>query len=126
MPSLISEVDLHGKADVTVHFCSRPLTNSSNPHSDKQHAKERPATPPLADLLPLALSLPCPTTPSSANSQNLLLGVTSDNSDSQNSFRTHAALQEIRRLSAVVPEHETFDLLQEPHALRPEHRHHGV
>ena len=67
-----------------------------HPHSDKQREKERPAPPPLADPLPLALPLPRSTTPSSATSQNLLLGVTSDNSDFQNSFRTHAARHGIR------------------------------
>lgn len=127
MPLLTPEVDSHGKADATLHFGSRPLTDSGTPHSDKQRAKERPAPPPLADPLPLALPLPRSTTPSSATSQNLLLGVTSDNSDFQNSFRTHAARHGIRRLSAVVSEHEKkFDRLQVPHALRPEHRHHGV
>lgn len=127
MPLLTPEVDSHGKADATLHFGSRPLTDSGTPHSDKQRAKERPAPLPLADPLPLALPLPRSTTPSSATSQNLLLGVTSDNSDFQNSFRTHAARHGIRRLSAVVSEHEKkFDRLQVPHALRPEHRHHGV
>ena len=97
MPLLTPEVDSHGKADATLHFGSRPLTDSGTPHSDKQRAKERPAPPPLADPLPLALPLPRSTTPSSATSQNLLLGVTSDNSDFQNSFRTHAARHGIRK-----------------------------
>ena len=111
MPLLTPEVDSHGKADATLHFGSRPLTDSGTPHSDKQRAKERPAPPPLADPLPLALPLPRSTTPSSATSQNLLLGVTSDNSDFQNSFRTHAARHGIRstlvsnkeRRAPVVP-----------------------
>ena len=103
MPLLTPEVDSHGKADATLHSGSRPLTDSGTPHSDKQRAKERPAPPPLADPLPLALPLPRSTTPSSATSQNLLLGVTSDNSDFQNSFRTHAARHGIRTPLLAAP-----------------------
>ena len=103
MPLLTPEVDSHGKADATLHFGSRPLTDSGTPHSDKQRAKERPAPPPLADPLHLALPLPRSTTPSSATSQNLLLGVMSDNSDFQNSFRTHAARHGIRIQNPDIP-----------------------